>query len=209
MQRGVARQRDAGTIRSPIGWQLLGLLIERPSYGYELVQRFQRVYGDVISLSGVSRIYEALEELASRAMIERTPESAKQAGLTRQPKLHYRVTERGMRGYEQWLLGQLGEERRRFRLFARQLGMLSPSSALDVIERCGIENLQEASNLTKQKTRPENTVGLAERLELEDQRLALDARLSWIEYARRELQALIDEHDPPAAAPARKRAKRR
>lgn len=35
-------------MRSPLNWALLGLVIQRPSYGYELVQRFERIYEDAL-----------------------------------------------------------------------------------------------------------------------------------------------------------------
>ena len=33
-----------GSMQSPVNWALLGLVIERPSYAYELAQRFERTY---------------------------------------------------------------------------------------------------------------------------------------------------------------------
>ncbi len=57
-------------MRSLVSWSLLGLVIERPSYGYELVQRFERTYGDVLELSSPSQIYTALDALQRRSLIE-------------------------------------------------------------------------------------------------------------------------------------------
>ncbi len=185
-------------MRSPFGWALLGLLIERPSYGYELLQRFQRVYGDMLALSGVSRIYEALEELQGHSLIEEFEPGTPEATLSRQPKPHYRATEKGIAGYQDWLVAQIGEERRRQWLFARQLGMLEPEAALEVIDHSETENLEAATKTTEsqgEQPAPEGTSGLAKRLADEEERLALGVRLSWTEYARRELRALIKERD--------------
>ena len=53
-------------MRSPINWALLGLVIQRPSYGYELVQRFERTYEDALELSSPSQVYTALDALSAQ-----------------------------------------------------------------------------------------------------------------------------------------------
>lgn len=35
-------------MRSPVNWTVLGLVIERSSYGWELWTRFERLYDDVM-----------------------------------------------------------------------------------------------------------------------------------------------------------------
>jgi DNA-binding PadR family transcriptional regulator len=186
-------------MRSPVSWALLGLVIERPSYGYELMQRFERTYGDALELSSPSQIYVALDTLARRGLIEDLPTDAGASVVVRQPKPHYRATAAGLDSYQEWLLAQMRGERRRSRLFARQLAALKPRVALAVIERYEQACLREASELPG--TAVEETsaaAGLAARLADEEERLTVGARLSWIEYARREFATL-------AAAPARGR----
>src|SRR5271168_3961392 len=78
-------------MRSPVNWALLGLVIERPSYGYELVKRFQREYEDVLPLSSESHVYTALKALERRGLIEETPGK----GGGRQPKPCYHATATG------------------------------------------------------------------------------------------------------------------
>ena len=53
-------------IRSPVYWALIGLVIERPSYGYELLKRFEREYGQMLPLSSESHVYRALTSCRSR-----------------------------------------------------------------------------------------------------------------------------------------------
>ena len=60
-------------MRSPLNWALLGLVIQRPSYGYELVQRFERTYEDALELSSPSQVYTALDALRRRSLIEELP----------------------------------------------------------------------------------------------------------------------------------------
>ena len=109
-------------------------MIERPSYGYEILQRFERNYGDLLKLSSPSQIYTALDSLADRGMIEATSEPSPGVA-SRQPRLHYRATEEGVSRYQEHLMGQAEEDRRRSSLFARELAALAPEAALAVLDR--------------------------------------------------------------------------
>ncbi|MCL2770122.1 MAG: PadR family transcriptional regulator [Solirubrobacterales bacterium] len=196
--------RRAGTegsqtsaMQSPLAWALLGLVIEQPSYGYELAQRFRRVYGEALGLSYRTNIYRPLEILHKHALIEEAPADEEAPAPNRLPKPHYRATEQGVRAYEHWLLAQLEEERHRQRLFARQLAMLEPHMALQVIDRYEEECLADADDPAPAESERE---GVAARLADEEEHLAIEARLSWIRYARHELAALIEERPRGAEA---------
>jgi DNA-binding PadR family transcriptional regulator len=178
----------AAAIRSPFAWSLLGLIIERPSHGYEFAQRFKRVYGNTLVLSSPLNVYRLLETLSNHGLIEEVPQDAQEQARTSRPKLHYRVTPQGRRAYEEWLVTQVQEERKRSQLFARQLAMLEPEDAIEVIERYEHECLTEAHDESD-----EDPESVAERLAYEDERLSLGVRLSWFEYARRELETVIKE----------------
>lgn len=190
MEGSSAYERQVGAMRSSIAWALLGLVIERPSYGYELVQRFSRTYGETLPLSGAKRLYVALDTLKVHALIEEVPDSSPPSGQFRQPRPHYRATDVGVRAYEEWLLIQLEEERQRQRLFVRQLALLEPQMALEVIDRYEEECLGEADAASAAETERES---VANRLAEQDEELALEARLSWIRYAREELGDLVKE----------------
>lgn len=198
-------------MRSPVSWALLGLVIQRPSYGYELVQRFERTYGDALELSSPSQVYTALDSLSRRALIETMPAQELGREQGRQPKPHYRATADGVCGYEQWLIHQMGQQRRRSRMFAQQLAMLAPSAALRVLDHCEQEVLAKARGLPAR--RPAGELGqaqgpgqgeLAERLVAEEDRLTIDAKLAWIQYARLQLNGRA-----PGTAPLRGRARAR
>lgn len=190
-------KRGAAAMRSPVSWALLGLVIERPSYGYELLQRFERTYGDALELSSPSQIYVALDTLTRRGLIEELPADPATSVVVRQPKPHYRATAAGLDGYREWLIAQMRGERRRSRLFARQLAGLERRVALAVIERYEQACLREARELPKATAEEHSAAaGLAARLACEEERLAVGARLTWIEYARREFTALADRPVP-------------
>ncbi len=180
-------------MRSPVNWALLGLVIQRPSYGYELVQRFERTYKGALELSSPSQIYTGLDTLVRKALVEEAPaeEAACDADdVVRQPKPHYRATAAGVSGYRQWMVAQPQDERRRSRLFIRQLAVLAPQDALAIVEQYEQGCLQRARRPTPKRPddRPND---LATRLLDEEERLGVDARLAWVEYARQELNTLV------------------
>jgi DNA-binding PadR family transcriptional regulator len=181
-------------MRSPVNWAVLGLTIERPSYGYEILQRFERNYGELLKLSSPSQIYTALDSLIERELIEATSASPA-GGASRQPRLHYRATENGVRGYQEHLIGQAEEGRRRASLFARELAALAPDAALAVLDRYEQACLAQAATARPAPSGPtasDTSVPLADRLAAEEERLAMEAKLPWIEYARRELRAVTN-----------------
>ncbi len=185
-------------MQSPVNWALLGLVIERPSYAYELAQRFERAYGGALSLSSTSHVYTALDALRRRSLIEELPGT--RAG--RQPKPRYRATANGVEGYREWLVGQIREDRRRQRLFVLQLATLTrnPEVALETIARYEQACLQEAHAIpvpTEDCTVLDAGSDLIARLLSEENRLAVAAKLSWVQYARQELEAIANAQAPP------------
>jgi DNA-binding PadR family transcriptional regulator len=218
MEEGSAPERRAqAPMTSAVNWALLGLIIERPGYAYELAQRFERIYGDTLTLSSSSHAYTALGALKDRSLIEEIPGS----GTERQPKPHYRATPLGIDSYRDWLVAQVSEDRRRQRLFAIQLAGLArdPEAALEVISRCEHACLEEAGRipiLMRNGNQNGNQNGngapghdvseRAERLLSEENRLAVKAKLAWIQYVREDLEALTNGRASDEPARARRQA---
>jgi DNA-binding PadR family transcriptional regulator len=183
-------QRGVAGIHSPLAWAVLGLVIEQPSHGHELACRFRHVYGEALGLSNPKNVYRLIETLHARELIEETEAGPdERPARNRLPKHHFRATAEGVRGYQEWLLIQLEESRSRERLFARQLAMLEPEAALAVIDRYEQECLTDAEEATPVETARE---GVAHRLADQDEQLSVQARLSWIRYAREELAELLE-----------------
>jgi DNA-binding PadR family transcriptional regulator len=190
--------KTATAMHSPLAWALLGVVIERPSHGYELAQRFNRVYSDAaLELSSRKDIYRLLETLQAHELIQETqPRRKEKPAPNRLPKPHFRANAKGVRAYQRWLVSEMQDQRARQRLFALQLSMLEPGTALGVIERYEQECLQEAGEAAEAEEIASSELGapgVAHRLADADERLALEVRLTWIAYARSELQALIRE----------------
>jgi DNA-binding PadR family transcriptional regulator len=197
MESARLNDRGAAAMRSPINWALMGLLIQRPSYGYELVQRFERTYGETLELSSRSQIYTALDSLVRRRLIEHAQDERVENPM-RQPKPHYRATQDGICTYERWLIEQVSDDERRSRLIAQHFAALPPEHALRLLERCAVLCLDAAGRLPAEDDEhsSENPGALAERLAGEECRLRAGAVLSWIEYARSELRAAAARTQP-------------
>jgi DNA-binding PadR family transcriptional regulator len=158
---------------------------------YELAMRFERDYGGALSLSSVSHLYTAVGALRSRGLIE----EIQSAGAGRQPKPHYQATENGMTSYREWLLGQIEDERKRQRLLAVQLAafMSRPEETGEMLRRCEASCRAASDDGRGRDGVVGGDLGLVRRLVKENARLMGEARVSWVEYARAELGALVQE----------------
>jgi DNA-binding PadR family transcriptional regulator len=184
---------------SVVYWVLLGLVIERPSYGLELYNRYQRMYADLLPASGSSHIYKALDELESRGFIEPVSE----AGGSRQPKPHYRATALGASSFEDWYVEQMDLQRRGLELWARQLAIFAhdPAAALGLIDRFRREYLEAAGRIGAEAgTASDSRGALIDDLVAEQKRIAAGGMLSWLHYAEDRIEARAGR---PVDAPPR------
>lgn len=187
-------RHDATPMRSTVNWALLGLIIERPSYAYDLAQRFERRYGTVLSLSNIGHVYTALGALESRNLVEEIPGTRE----GRQPRPRYRASETGVREYGRWLATQAGEDRKRSQMFVLALAALTgrPEQLLEVISDYEQTWLAYGAGTHIERTEAgddeslDALAALLRRLTDEESRLAVGAKLAWIEYARQELAKL-------------------
>jgi DNA-binding PadR family transcriptional regulator len=192
--------KGSGAMRSQVNHAVLGLVIARPSYGYELGLRFERLYGDVLPVSGESHIYKALNALQSNSMIIGSPgRSPASPGTDRQPKVHYSSTDTGREWHRAQLVEQMRDARRRSQLLVRQLAVYAsePQMALDVIDRIEEACLDAAVGAPMAPKSVGSGVGgdsgLVALLASEESRLAMEAKLPWIEYARRAFKMLAED----------------
>lgn len=192
--------KEPRAIRSPVTWALLGLVIERPSYGYELCKRFERRYAQSLPISSESHIYRSLDTLETKALIEQMPGSG--GPTARQPRPCYCSTENGMTGYCAWLRATARRQTLPSELFACALAALAhrPRIALLVIddyEKAHLLGVARAGSESSVELRDPGRTGLAERLLSEGRRLGMEVTPLWIAYARRQFET------PAAATPRR------
>jgi len=182
-------------MRSPVNWALLGLVIERPSYAYELARRFERTYRDVLSLSSKSHVYTALGALQDRALIEEVPSTR----TGRQPRPRYRATARGVQGYAEWIVSQVDEDRRRQLMVVLQVSVLGtqPKLVLEILDR-----YEQAWRMTGAEANcaaddVDDDAGcgtFVARVLAEENVLTVGAKLSWLQDVRRDVERL--DHQP-------------
>ncbi|HEX4806336.1 MAG TPA: PadR family transcriptional regulator [Conexibacter sp.] len=187
-------------LTSPVTWAVLGLVMERPSYGYELAQRLERRYGDVLPVSSSWQIYAALNALEKAGYVEPVDPQQKleaQRAKTRQPKVRYRATEAGIEAFKRWLADQMhddpahGDLLRKLVAGRRVAVVDSVDVVRDLVKQYEELCVAEARVLSHDvPDTPAADLGeLIERLVLEARRTKLDAHFSWMEYAHREIDA--------------------
>jgi DNA-binding PadR family transcriptional regulator len=169
---------------------VLALVIERPSYGYEVWQRFETRFGAVLDV-GASRIYQAFDGLLADGLIEQAPGAT--GGSRRQPRPCYRATASGTQAHRAWLAEELRGDPTRLELNRRLLatGADDLATLLQVVDRYEQACLDEMGEL---RTDADPTTGapaaMRDRLLAEERRLVLEARMKWILFARRQLEAV-------------------
>jgi hypothetical protein len=190
-------ERRTFAMRSPVNWGVLGLLLERQGYGYELYHRFEHTYRELIVLSCQAQIYKGLDALVERGLIEVLPSEVAvpaQAGKPTarhgaQPKTRYRALAEAVPSYRDWLLTQVTQEGQCVELLALLVGALPARDALVVIDR------YEQHLLSEHRAAPPVPDGasvLARGLAEHAKDLETGLALKWTTHARRELQAAID-----------------
>jgi DNA-binding PadR family transcriptional regulator len=185
-------------VRSTVNWAVLGLVIEKPSYGYELLQRFEGRYGEVLRVSGPSHVYAALNRLEKARLIEPAVdgEAADAAEVQRQPKVSYRATADGARAFRRWVAERMRDDEQRVELMGRLIavGARRMEALGEIVDRYEHECVEAISRMplferAHADGSAENDHEFMTRLVVEERRFVLEAQLLWIEFARQEMAA--------------------
>jgi DNA-binding PadR family transcriptional regulator len=176
---------------------ILAFVIEKPSYGYELHERFGRRFGDFMSTSPGS-VYDALLRLEQASYVE----VAGRSGARGRPRVNYRATTGGVEACQAWLMERLREDPQHLALLSR-LGATSlrrGNAMLEIIDRYEEERMLEARQIAMPIRAESPASGdpageLVRNLITEQRRRIVDAQLEWCAYARSEIleQAGIGE----------------
>jgi DNA-binding PadR family transcriptional regulator len=179
--RRVRNQRN----RAPVGAAVLALVIEKPSHGYEVWQRFEQRFGGLLDV-GSSRIYQVVNGLLDEGLIEELPGEVD--GSRRQPRPRYRATAHGAREHRRWLAEELHDDPRRAELHRRLLavGADDETTLRALVDRYEQACLDEMARIGGAHP----AAAVRDRLLAEERRLVLEARLKWILFARRQLEAV-------------------
>jgi DNA-binding PadR family transcriptional regulator len=82
---------------------VLGLVIERPGYGYDLARRLQERFGS--SGFAPTGVYSALDQLSSDALVRSVGSRASADNERAAPRTIYEATPKGVDHFEQWMVG--------------------------------------------------------------------------------------------------------
>lgn len=176
---------------------VLGLLLERPSWGYELVARFERTFGEGPAKWEVTHaaIYQALRRLERDGMIEIDGDMDEQWLNEPQRRMRhkYRATGDGARSMREWLVTPMPSSPSQEEVLIRvHFGDVSDETLRAMLKRHAEVCLEELERIAAS---PAET--RMQRLVKEDRRLAVQARLSWIDFALAELRGPSDARVRP------------
>jgi DNA-binding PadR family transcriptional regulator len=191
---GELDRASSGVLKSQVGCAVLGLVIEKPSHGYEIGQRFEDRFGPFLN-AGRSSIYAALASLLDAGLIEKMS-SRSSTGVRRGAKAgaSYKATASGARAFRELLAERIRNDPQRVEMLGRMMaaGVHSIEAAWDFIDRYEQQCVNEAKQLTPRSTGEESAQDLASlmgRLLIDERRRMIGAQLDWLAYARAELRA--------------------
>jgi DNA-binding PadR family transcriptional regulator len=187
-------QTSSGALRSQVACAVLGLVIEKPSHGYEIGQRFEGRFGSFLNARR-SSIYAALRSLMDAGLIEKMS-SRSTTGVRRGAKAgaSYRATALGARAFRGLLVERIRNDPQRVEMLGRMMtaGVHSVEAASDFIDRYEQQCVDDAKQLAPRSHGEQSGQGLASlmgRLLVEERRRMIGAQLDWLAYARAELRA--------------------
>lgn len=177
---------------------VLGLLLERPSWGYELVARFERIFAEAPWEWRVTpqAIYNALKRLEGAGMIEpmdAEPDERWTDSTQRRMRQPYRVTGAGARSMREWLGTSMSSSPTQEEVLIR----VHFGDASDEALRAMLRRHAEVCLLELERIAAVPATTRMQRLVKEDRRLAVQARLSWIDFALAELRGPGDARVRP------------
>jgi DNA-binding PadR family transcriptional regulator len=186
-----------------VTWAVLALVIERPSYGYELGQRFDRRFTGVLD-SSMSHVYAALDRLERDKLIAPIATKSKTGG-PRQPKVQYRVTPNGAQAYRDWTSASMRVNFPQSEVLSLLAGAVGRDvqtmlEILDEYEQVCLEAITQLE-VMPEEAKGDSSRALMARLIIEQRRTCSLGQLEWIDYARHQVEAFGDRNDIPLEPP--------
>lgn len=178
---------------------ILGILLKRPSYPYELSLNFERLVGFAWQLSR-SQVYQTVERLERERLIERVANDPGARG----PKWIYGVTEAGGREFERWRATSSTKPRPVRDELLIKTGLATQEDADDLLQAIHLRRLLLAERLRRySETQPSlypasdarswEEVGTA--LSMGAALAQLNAELAWLDTASAMLDRLGKQKD--------------
>jgi DNA-binding PadR family transcriptional regulator len=167
---------------------VLGLVIERPGYGYDLARRLEERFGS--SGFAPTGVYSALDQLSSEELVRNAGSRAEAANERAAPRTIYEATPKGIDHFESWMLGCSSLAPVRDELYMK-IALSRPHKLSRLIELAQsqeeaclarLEELRQPATRTRRapKAWPEVAVLLVRDAEIKQ----LQARVEWLQKAR-------------------------
>ena len=178
----------------PVQLAVLALLIERRTYVYELSQRFDDRFGELLPVA-TGTVYKAVDGLVKRGLVERMALDGGDDGI-RPPKPPYRATADGARTLRQSLADDMRGDPFQAEMLQRlmSVSVQDARALLDLVdryERLCLEQIGALPPAVVPVGEPRSSfVSLRGELVAEERRLALEAQMKWVAYARRRIGAV-------------------
>jgi len=196
-------------------YAILGLVIERPGYGYQLAQRLDERFGS--SGFAPSGVYSALDQLSRNAFVRAAGELGPGPARRAAPRMIYEATEQGIDHFESWLLGSSPAPPLRDEVHMK-IALCRPANLPRLIDLIYGQELACIGRLRDIKRTSEGEApGAVQewsrlmRLLARDAEIALwKARIEWLRSARDLLERLLEQsrrvhaQDAPASVGARR-----
>jgi DNA-binding PadR family transcriptional regulator len=176
-------------------YAILGLVIERPGYGYQLAQRLEERFG--ASAFAPSGVYSALDQLSRDEFVRAAGEMGAGRARRAAPRTIYEATEEGVEHFETWMLGSSPTPPLRDELHMK-IALCRPRNLPRLIDLVYGQELACMSRLRDLKQRSEVEAGgdsqewsRLMRLLSRDAEVAMwKARIEWLQSAREMLEGL-------------------
>jgi DNA-binding PadR family transcriptional regulator len=181
-------------------YAVLGLVIERPGYGYQLAQRLEERFG--ASGFAPSGVYSALDQLSRdefvRAAGEMGPGPARRAA----PRMIYEATDQGIEHFESWMLGSSPAPPLRDELHMK-IALCRPRDLprlIDMVygqELACIGRLRDLKQLSEREAAGETHEWsrLMRILSRDAEVASWKARIEWLQSARELLERLLEDSE--------------
>jgi DNA-binding PadR family transcriptional regulator len=180
---------------------VLGLVIERPGYGYQLAQRLEERFGS--SGFAPSGVYSALDQLSRDELVRSAGELG--AGPSRRgaPRTIYEATEDGVEHFEAWMLGSSSAPPLRDELHMK-IALCRPhnvSRLIDMVTGQEVVCLGRLRDLKRQSdqapTSSRDWPRLMRMLAADAEVAFWNARIEWLQSAHELLEQLRDDREAP------------
>ncbi len=180
---------------------ILGLVIERPGYGYQLAQRLEERFGS--SSFAPSGVYSALDQLSRDELVRAAGEMGPGPARRSAPRMIYEATELGVSHFEAWILGSSPTPPLRDELHMK-IALCRPGNLprlIDLIYGQELACVGRLQDLTQSSERERITDDREDwstmmRTLAKDAEIALwEARIEWLQTARELLAGLVKQSE--------------